>query len=113
MLTDSIIDHVLRPGYISPHVEAYAVYMPSDEMTPRYERGDRLLINPALPIVEGKDVILLSAADDQGRQRMMVRRLVSINATHYTVASHNPARTTEIKKADWPIVQRVEGARGR
>lgn len=89
------------------------MYLQSDDMEPRYERGDRLLVNRSLPIVPGKDVMLLSEKDGEGRQRAIIRRLIRVLDTGYEVRRYNPADSEIAPHSAWPFAYHVEAARWR
>ena len=113
MYRDIPIGRIPRPAFHSPEADLFAIYLQSDDMEPRYERGDRLLINRSLPLVPGKDVILLSDKDEEGRQRAIIRRLVRIQADGYEVRRYNPAENEHAPLAMWPFAYYVEAARWR
>ncbi|MFO1080827.1 MAG: helix-turn-helix domain-containing protein [Reyranellaceae bacterium] len=113
MLTGSVVEYLPRPEYISPQSQAFCIYVPDDTMAPRFERGDRLLANPALPVVPDKDVILLAEPDAAGRQRGLIRRLVAIDGKRLTVRAYNPAGVAELDRAAWPYVFRIDAGRFR
>lgn len=113
MLRDVAINRIPRPAFHTPEADLFAIYLQSDDMEPRYERGDRLLINRSLPLVPGKDVILLSDKDAEGRQKVIIRRLVRILADAYEVRRYNPQADEIAPLSVWPYAYYVEAARWR
>lgn len=114
MLSPVVVAELPRPGSISVQTPVFAIYVQSDDMDPRYERGDRLLVNPALPLEPGKDYLFLTQPDEKGKQRAIIRRLVSFTDSHWRVKVYYPeARTYAESRADWPIWHRIEAVRGR
>lgn len=114
MLSESVVDLVARPAHVSAAARLFALYMPTDEMEPRYERGDLLFVNEGLALEPNKDVVLLSAPDSDGRRRGMVRRLLKITATDYDLLHYKPERTkTTVRRPDWPTVYRIVSSRNR
>jgi phage repressor protein C with HTH and peptisase S24 domain len=113
MLRDVPISRIPRPAFHAPEVDLFGIYLQSDDMEPRYERGDRLLVNRSLPLVPGKDVLLLSEKDQEGRQRAIVRRLLAILADGYQVRRYNPAQDEHAPLVEWPFAYFVESARWR
>ena len=108
------IDYVPRAAGISQHANVFVIYLPTDDMEPRYERGDRLLVNPTLPIMAGKDVMLMSAVDAEGQQTALVRRLVGITPDQWRVKHYgDKPGTANESREKWPFCYRIEGARGR
>jgi phage repressor protein C with HTH and peptisase S24 domain len=113
MLTGRIIDEVARPSFMAPATEAFAFYLKSEDMDPRFQRGDRLLVNPSLPVVIDHDYIFLCAKDASGSQRGLVRRLLSFTDTHYRVKCYNPARVHNLARSEWLTAYRIEALRLR
>jgi len=113
MLTERIIDEVARPSFLAPATEAYAFYLKSEDMDPRFQRGDRLLVNPSLPVVIDHDYLFLGAKDASGSQRGLVRRLLSFTDTHWRVKCYNPARAHNLARSEWPTAFRIEALRLR
>lgn len=114
MLTERVIDEVPRPAFLSPATEAFAFYLQSDDMDPRYQRGDRLLVNPSLPkSVIDKDYLFLSAKDASGAQKGLVRRLLSFTGDHWRVRAYNPSRVHNLARSEWPDTLRIEALRLR
>jgi phage repressor protein C with HTH and peptisase S24 domain len=113
MLTERVVDESPRPEFISAVTDAFNLYLKADDMEPRYERGDRLLVNPSLPLIVDKDVLILSEKDASGQQRGLVRRLLSFTDDHWRVKCHNPLRVHSLSRKDWPTAIRVEASRAR
>jgi phage repressor protein C with HTH and peptisase S24 domain len=113
ILTERVIDTVVRPGYLSAETDAFSFYVKADDMEPRYERGDRLLANPSLPVVPGKDYLLLGEKAADGIQRGIVRRVLSFTDDHWRVRSYKLARTYNESRKEWPIAIRIEAGRYR
>jgi transcriptional regulator with XRE-family HTH domain len=75
-------------------------------MEPKYEPGDVIFVNPLIPGVPNKSVVLRK--QEVGGD-MLLRRLVSETPDEWTVQQLNPARTYSLPKAEWPICYRVVG----
>lgn len=113
MLRDVSVDRIPRPAFHSPEADLFGVHIQSDDMEPRYERGDRLLINRGAPLIPGKDILLLSAKDNEGRQRAIIRRLLSVVVDGYQVRRYNPRQDELAALLEWPFAYFVESARWR
>jgi len=113
MLTNKVADELPRPATHSQQADIFAIYLQADDMDPRYERGDRLLVNKSMPVVPDRDVLLLTDKDDMGCQRGLVRRLLAIRPDGYEVRSYNPPRVEILPLAEWPFIYRIEASRGR
>lgn len=57
-LEDGPVGHTRRPGSLQGVRQAYAIYMPGDSMSPRYEPGWLLFVNPFKPARQGRDVVV-------------------------------------------------------
>ena len=56
--TGGPIDMVERPSGMMNNVDAYAVYMPSDVMSPRFNAGEVLFVDPNLPLRAGVSAVI-------------------------------------------------------
>lgn len=114
MLTERVID-----SYASPDTgeRAFAFYVQDDAAEPYYDRGDRVLVNPDMPLVVGKDVLLLADPDAEGRQKGILCRLLAISAEKWTVRRFTREKETfvprshHLSRKEWPLAHRVVGAR--
>lgn len=97
-----------RPPSLRRIKSAYAVFCVHDAMSPAYERGDLLIIDPTEPVAPGHNVLF---TDRQGNK--CIRRLVEILPESWRVKQFNPARTYSLPIKDWPSAQKVFGARFR
>jgi phage repressor protein C with HTH and peptisase S24 domain len=96
ILTEHPIAEIWCPEPLRGVVGAYAMYVYSSSMSPRYEPGEMVWVHPHLPIVQGDYVVvqvsagffddiflyhdtsnLLRVADEQNSRIGCVRRLVS------------------------------------
>jgi phage repressor protein C with HTH and peptisase S24 domain len=106
------IELVPRPWYLREVKDGFAVLVVGDSMEPVYEAGDLVIVNPRLPPMRGKDVILVSG-EHEGEFTASIKRLVSWTATHWHLKQFNPPAgqkaTFTWSKADWPRALRVVG----
>lgn len=68
----SPIGTVERPASLENIPTAYAVYMPGDAMSPRYEAGWLLFVNPAAVVPNGRDIVI-RFKDGSGLVRKFIR----------------------------------------
>lgn len=106
------IELVPRPWYLKSVKDGYAVLIVGESMIPAYEPGDMAIVNPRLPAVRGKDVILVRG-EEHGQFIAMIKRLVSWTPTHWHVLQHNPPKGAKaeftLTRKDWPKALRVVG----
>lgn len=68
-----VLSLTYRPIELLNVRDAYAVYVHGDSMSPRYEPGEMLYVDPVRPVRAGDDVIV-QLADGQGFVKRLVRR---------------------------------------
>lgn len=86
-------------------------FVTTDHMSPAYEPGDDLQINPALPTLNGNDVLFVAGRDD-GQFRATLRKLVDRTDTHWLVKQWNPVKTEKLDRKIWQAL-RVEAVKRR
>lgn len=92
--------------------DAFDVYVTSGHMTPAYEIGDQLTIEPLQPPAPPVDVLLISGGNGLPRQATL-RRLLAISETHYTAKQWNPEKTDKFDRKQWHSAFRVVAVRRR
>lgn len=87
-----VIDFVRRPPGLLMAKEAYAVYVTGESMSPRYERGDLVYVDPRRPARNGDDVVIQMAAEEDGSPAAcFIKRLVRMDADTVICRQFNPA----------------------
>jgi hypothetical protein len=113
VLTQRVIDEYSVPGQ---GAQSYSFYIMTDDAHP-YERGDRVLANPDLPVTKGKKVVLLTDPDEKGEEHGLIRTLVEISPTTWTVqcfvqkGGNFILKTSELSRKDWPHAHVIVGVR--
>jgi hypothetical protein len=106
------IEVVPRPWYLREVKDGFGVLVVGESMVPAYEPGDIAIVNPRLPPMRGKDVILISG-EQAGEFTATIKRLEKWTATHWHLRQFNPSdgqkETFTLSKVDWPKVYRVVG----
>jgi len=104
---------LMLPSFASESIpDAFSCYVVTDHMTPAYERGDCLLINPLQPAAPGNDVLLISGGDGEPR-RAALRRLTGISDSHWLVRQWNPDKSEKFDRKTWHTAYRVEAVKRR
>ncbi len=101
--------HIRRPHYLDGIDPSYAIEMADTTMTPRYERGDILYVDPTFEPTVGHYHVFFSP----GRQKAVVRLLVAINADTWTVKQLAPSKDSSLPKKAWPHCERIRGSQHR
>lgn len=107
------IDLVPRPWFMREVRDGYAVLVVGESMVPVYDPGDMVIINPRLPPMRGKDVILVANDEQRGEFRASLKRLLSWTATEWHLCQFNPPHGQKkeftLSRKDWPKALRVVG----
>ncbi len=94
-LSDGPVDYVPRPHVLERVKEAYAIYMVGDSMSPRYEPGFTLYVNPFKPPRPGNGVVVYKKNDS-----VLVKRFKALTADALIVEQLNPARELRIPRSE-------------
>ena len=93
--TDDVIDWAVRHPHQFAVRDAYALYVDTEDMQPRYFRGELVYVHPAKPVMTGSDCVL-----EHSDGRVLLRRLVQKGADKVVVQQFNPARLEEFPASD-------------
>ncbi len=85
MLEDEPVDYIPTPGNLADAKDAYAIYMVGDSMSPRYEPGEILHVNPHKPPRVGRFVVVYKAGG-----AVLVKQLVRLSPADVVLRSVNP-----------------------
>lgn len=92
--------------------DAFACYVVTEHMSPAYEIGDCLLINPVQPAAPGNDVLLISGGAGELRKGAL-RHLVSFTETHWVVKQLNPPKSEKFDRKTWHTAYKVGAVQRR
>lgn len=84
--------------------DAYALYVDSEDMQPRYFRGELVYVHPAKPVMTGSDCVI-----ELTDGRVALRRLVQKSADKVVVQQFNPQRLEEIAARDVASLHSIVG----
>lgn len=91
-----IVTFVRRPQGVAGARDAYALYVNGDSMSPRFDPGDLIYVNPARPAARGDDVVVQLTDHDGMVVTALVKRLVRKGASDVELEQFNPPRTITI-----------------
>ena len=94
-LSDRPVDYVPRPYVLERVKEAYAIYMVGDSMSPRYEPGFMLYINPFKPPRPGNGVVVYKTNDS-----LLVKRFKATTVDTLIVEQLNPPEELQIPRRE-------------
>lgn len=95
---------VTRPRTLDAVENAYAVYHAGESMSPRYEAGETLIINPNRPVRSGCYVVI-QFYDNTA----LVKRFVRQTASHLICEQLNPPQERQFLLSDVRAIHRVVG----
>jgi phage repressor protein C with HTH and peptisase S24 domain len=97
-----------RPPNMTGVANAYAVYVVSDSMEPRYFAGETLFVNPARPVTPGSHVLVQTRPLHEGdTPRAFVKRLLRVSGSKITLEQYNPRKTFDIQRKDIVSIHRI------
>jgi len=103
------IEFVDRPEPLFGVRNAFAMYVVSDSMEPKYSQGALLLIHPGRPVRQNDYVLIVKQAED-GEHSAMVKQLVRTETHRLVVRQFNPPREFELDRKDITSVSLVIGS---
>lgn len=77
-------------------------------MSPRYQLGDGMLVNPDVRLRAGDDV-LLSRDRGGGTRESIMRRLVKVTRTAWCVPQFTSCHSEALDRRQWPKVELIVG----
>jgi SOS-response transcriptional repressor LexA len=111
VVSEKAIAHIPRPAKLANNPDAFAVVVDGESMSPEYESGDMLFVDPYKPLTRERNFIFVD--DRQGDWKACVKRLVRWDQKTFHVYQHNPAegqrKEFALKRAEWPKAMRVIG----
>lgn len=87
--------------------EAYAVYVSGDSMSPRYEAGEAVFVNPKLPVRKGDYVVVQIAAAQGDPPHGFVKRFVSMDEKTLKLSQWNPKKSLCFARSKVVSVHRI------
>lgn len=107
MPTGGPVDYVRRPPGIQSNRAAFAMYVENDSMSPRYEAGDLVYLDPNRPPVIGSDVCVERKMADGSATEAYIKRLVRRSATYIRLQQFNPPDTFDLPVSEVVRMVRV------
>lgn len=105
------IDYVIRPDPLANVKAGYAMYAVGESMSPAFEQGDLLLINPHLPYRSGDDVLIYRS--EHGQNEAVVKRLRRATVEHWQLEQFNPPKNLSLPRGTWPVCHVIVGKYSR
>lgn len=106
-LSSDAVDYVRRPPALAFTRDVYALYVQGDSMSPKYEAGELIFINPHRPVQVGDYVVIQEPVGDDHVIQSFVKRLVKRTATTVTVEQLNPHVELHFKRSPALVLHHV------
>lgn len=97
----------LRPESLSRANSAYALYVETDVMAPRYEIGEMIVIAPTRPAGNGDFIAVETSLKHGGRPLWRLGKLIQRRAEAIRLEQFAPHRTVEMSKAEVSSIHRI------
>jgi phage repressor protein C with HTH and peptisase S24 domain len=109
-MNGQVVEYVERPPSLSGARNAYGIYVQGDSMSPRFEAGWLVLVNPSRPVRRGDNVVVqLKGIDEHAPPLAYLKVFESRTPNNLIVRQFNPARMLEWPLSDVISVHRVVG----
>lgn len=105
-----IIDHFTRPPGYANKVGIYGLYTQGSSMSPRWESGDPLYVDPKRPPSIGDDVVVYlmqAAGDEHELEAVLLKRLVRQSGSFVELEQFNPAMNFRVERRRIKAIHRV------
>lgn len=106
------IELVPRPWYLGEVREGYGVLVVGESMSPAFDPGDIVIVNPRLPSMKGRHHILV-ADDDNGEFIGTIKKVTNWTADEWVLEQYNPPQGQQkqfrLPRQRWRKALRVVG----
>lgn len=99
ILSWDAIEYITAPPGLEHVRGAYGMYIVGESMEPRYERGEKVWVNPNIPPRPGNDVLIFKSRD--GETQALVKRLARTTSTDWHVSQFNPQKSFKLSRSIW------------
>jgi len=106
-LNGNRLDDIFAPPSLSGISEAYGVQVVGDSMSPRYEDGETIYVNPKRRPVRGDYVVAQIQREEHGPKLAYIKRLVKHTQNELILEQLNPQKEIRFKGSDVATVHYV------
>lgn len=105
---------IAKPSIVENAPDAYGVIVEGTVMSPAFDPGDTIIVNPNISFRIDADAIFLGHPGSEDLpesefQRSALRRLVGYDDENWQVQELSPPRRTTLARAQWPRLSRIVG----
>lgn len=91
-LNGNLLDHIRSPMSLIGVKNAYAVQIAGDSMSPRYEDGETVFVNPDRRVIRNDYVVAQVRVQEDGPPLAYVKRFVRWNSEKLVLSQWNPEK---------------------
>lgn len=106
-----IIGYFARPTALSGRSGVYGLYIQGASMSPRFEHGESIFVDPARPAQIGDEVVVYfrDAEQDDGKtaSAVVIKRLVRVSASYVELQQFTPPLTFKVGRERILRIDRV------
>lgn len=99
------IGTVKRPPLLQGVKDGYAIYLVGESMSPEFEPGDILMVNPRLPVLANTSCVFYARSNDE--PRAMVKRFLSATEDEWRVRQFSPDKAFSLDRSEWETRHRI------
>ncbi len=104
--TEKTNDYIHRPPHLIHNSSAFAIYVQSSIMEPKFEPGDLLVIDPHRP-PQPYDYVIVEQEDQHGQTQNFVRRYIRTVADEVILQQFTPWEEHRLKKDQIKSLMRI------
>jgi phage repressor protein C with HTH and peptisase S24 domain len=106
-LSTDVVEYVMRPQGLLTVKDCYALYVEGESMSPKFEPGDLVFVNPNRKPRPGDYVIVQEPDSNRGEAQAFIKLLVTITGTTIKTRQLNPPAEISFVIRPGVIVHRV------
>jgi phage repressor protein C with HTH and peptisase S24 domain len=107
VLNGNKLDDITAPPSLSAAKGAYAVTVAGESMSPRYEDGETVYVDPTRRVVRGNYVVAQIQHEEAGALLAYIKRFVRHNADELVLEQLNPPKELRFKHQDVATVHYI------
>ncbi len=108
-LSSEPVDYTVRPSTLLKVRDGYGVIYIGDDMSPKYESGYTLMVNPHVPPRLKDGCIFRRPPNEDGSVSFCVKEFVRETSDLWYVKQYSPQKSFALKKSEWPISHVIIG----
>ena len=104
-----LIERVARPASLGSDVDAFALTVVGESMSPRFRPGSRIAVSPRAPVAIGDDVLVRLRTARDGAAQVLIGQLMKRSTASVALRQFNPDLTFAVDAAEVGAILRIPG----